>query len=56
MEWITDYWYVLLLGLVAAMVLFGFRTKDNEEGNIANRLNGSHEDKKEHKSGHSCCH
>ena len=56
MVWIANYWYVILLGLVAAMFLFGFRTKDKAEGNIADHLSESHEDKKEHKSDHSCCH
>ncbi len=56
MEWITDYWYVLVLGLVAVMVLFGFKIKDNEESNTASHLNESNENKKENKSGHSCCH
>ena len=56
MEWIKDYWYVLVLGLIGAMILFGFRTQDNKEGNIANHRDGSDADKKEHKSGGSCCH
>jgi hypothetical protein len=42
--------------LIGAMILFGFRTKDNEESNTASHLNESHEDKKENKSGGSCCH
>jgi len=27
MEWITNYWYYIVLGLVAALYLFGYRTK-----------------------------
>ena len=34
MEWITDYWFVILLGLVAVLVFFGFRISDNKEGNM----------------------
>ena len=56
MEWVTDYWYVLVLGLVAAMALLGFKTKDNEAEKISGKQNGSHKDEKENKSGHSCCH
>lgn len=56
MEWVTDYWYVLVLGLVVAMVLLGFKTKDNESENIPGNQKGSQKDEKEHKSGHSCCH
>jgi hypothetical protein len=55
MGWITNYWYVILLGLVAAMVLFGFRSKDNKEVNAAGHQDESQK-KKEHTGGHSCCH
>jgi hypothetical protein len=56
MAWLTNYWFVIVLGLVAAMFLFGFRTKDNKEGNIADHSTAPDDDKKEHKGGHSCCH
>ncbi len=57
MEWIKDYWYLILLGLVAAMFLFGHRTKKNTDVNIhEDHQHGPHTGEKAHKSGHGCCH
>lgn len=57
MEWITNYWYIIVLGLVAAMFLFGFRTKQNTDTDINDdHQHGSHTGEKAHKSGHGCCH
>ena len=51
MQWIKDYWYIIILGLVAAMFFFGHRTKDIHEEKSQDNKNESHTDK----SGHSCC-
>jgi len=57
MEWITNYWYLIVLGLVAAMFLFGYRTKQNTDTDIDDdHQHGSHTGEKAHKSGHGCCH
>lgn len=52
MEWIKDYWYIIVLGLVAAMFFFGFRAKDIRDDELHEDKDDSHT----HKSGHSCCH
>jgi hypothetical protein len=52
MEWIKDYWYIIVLGLVASMFFFGHRTKGIEEEKTQYDKNESHANK----NGHSCCH
>ncbi len=52
MEWIKDYWYVILLGLIAAMFLFGRKTNVNAH----DHQNDSNAGGKEHKDGSGCCH
>lgn len=57
MEWIKDYWYIIVFGLVAAMFLFGFRTKDKIDTNIHDdHEHGAHSGEKTHNSGRGCCH
>lgn len=56
MEWIKDYWYVLVLGLVGAMFLFGHKTKKDTDMNVHDEPHhGSNTREKAHKSGHGCC-
>lgn len=56
MEWITEHWYIFLLGLIAAMYLFGNRTKESKEGNVhVQTPQGTRADAKKHESGHGCC-
>jgi hypothetical protein len=55
MQWIANYWYVIVLGLVAAMFLFGHKTKKEKEG----KGDTQDEEKtggKTQTSDHSCCH
>jgi len=52
MEWINDYWYVLVVGLVAVMILFGHKTKGSDQ----EHQHASHNGGKEHKGGGGCCH
>lgn len=54
MEWIKDYWYVVVLGLVAAMFLFGHKTKKSQGSAQDHHETHTEGDKK--KGGHSCCH
>jgi hypothetical protein len=54
MEWITEYWYIFLLGLVAVMFLFGHRTKGSQAEEVNNHQ-GTHTDGEKHESGHGCC-
>lgn len=56
MEWIKDYWYVIVIGLVAAMVLFGKRTGKGHGGNEHGHDHEGQADTKSGKSGHGCCH
>lgn len=57
MEWIKDYWYIVVLGLVAAMFLFGHRTGRNTDTEVQDDdQHGPHAGEKAHKSGHGCCH
>jgi hypothetical protein len=56
MEWINDYWYVLVLGLVGAMFLFGHRTKKGTDTIVQDeQQQGSNTRERPHKSGHGCC-
>jgi hypothetical protein len=54
MEWIAEYWYILLLGLITVMYLFGNRTKVSQSENVRDHQ-CTHADGKAHKSGHGCC-
>jgi hypothetical protein len=54
MEWIIDNWYVAVLGLVAALLIFGYRPKKDAPHAEATRETTNND--KTHKSGHSCCH
>jgi hypothetical protein len=54
MEWIAEYWYILLLGLIVFMFLFGHRTKVSQSENFQNHQ-GTLADRKARKSGHGCC-
>jgi hypothetical protein len=54
MEWIAEYWYILLLGLVAVMFLFGNRTKEGRSETVQDHQ-GRHADGKANKRGHGCC-
>jgi hypothetical protein len=55
MEWIKDYWYIILPGLIAVMFFFGHKSKKGQD-----ETHGAHHDEqtgeKSSKSGHSCCH
>jgi hypothetical protein len=55
MGWIIHYWYLILIGLVAAVFFFGYKTN-----NVPGEASGAHSedqtDEKTKKSGHSCCH
>lgn len=55
MEWLTEYWYLIILGLVAVMFLFGYRSKGLQESKVHGQ-HGAHHDEKPHKGGHGCCH
>ncbi|UCD35458.1 MAG: hypothetical protein JSU90_01100 [Nitrospiraceae bacterium] len=55
MEWIKDYWYVILLGLVATMFFFGHKTRGGQDESHAAR-HDEQTDGKSAKGGHSCCH
>lgn len=56
MQWITEYWYILLLGLIAVMFLFGNRTRGSKVGNVhVQTPQGTHADAKKYESGHGCC-
>jgi len=55
MEWIYDYWYLIISGLVAAMILFGYRSKSTGEGKIRDDQNKTHDGGKDHTGGHGCC-
>lgn len=54
MAWITEYWYILLLGLIAAMFLFGHRTKGIRTEDMLHHKT-THTGAKGHKNGHGCC-
>ncbi len=54
MEWFVENWYVVVLGLVAALFIFGYRPKKNSAQ--TETTHEAHADDKAHKSGHSCCH
>jgi hypothetical protein len=56
MEWIKDYWYVIVIGLVAAMFLFGKRTGKGHSGAERGHDHEGQADAKSGKSGHGCCH
>lgn len=54
MEWIKDYWYVILLGLIAALFLFGHKTK-SDQGSMQDH-HEPHTEGAKKKGGHGCCH
>lgn len=57
MEWIKDYWYLILPGLLAVLFFFGHKTKGSTDKNIPDGdQHGEHTAEKAHKSGHGCCH
>ncbi len=56
MEWITEYWYIVLIGLFAVMFVFGYRSNRCQEGITEEHGKGTHTPEKTHKSGHGCCH
>lgn len=56
MEWITSYWYFIVLGLVAALYLFGYRTKQGKDADTDEGL--KHESaacEKSHNGCGGCC-
>lgn len=55
MEWIKDYWFIIILGLVAVMFFLGYRSKDKLEGDVLEQPL-THDSEKTHKGGHGCCH
>jgi len=63
MEWIKDYWYIILLGLFASIFILnrsrareGNRSNRGREEKMDNHQNGAHTKGKNHKSGRGCCH
>ncbi len=56
MEWIKDYWYLIILGFAAAMFLFGHRSNKSQDGHVHDPQHGTHSAGETHKSGHGCCH
>ena len=52
MEWIKDYWFAGVIVFVAAMFLFGHKTKGSAHDHQHEPDAGG----KEHKSGGGCCH
>lgn len=56
MEWVKDYWYMILIGLVVAMYLFGNRRGKGEVGEEHSHDHAEHTKEKAGKSGHGCCH
>jgi hypothetical protein len=55
MEWIKDNWYLIILGLVAAMFLFGHKTNKGQKGDVNGHQDETQDSGKKHKGGHSCC-
>ncbi len=55
MEWVKDYWYIILLGLIGAMFLFGYRSKGRQEGKEQGLQHETHTREKNHKDSHGCC-
>jgi hypothetical protein len=56
MEWIKDYWYVVLAGLfIAGFYFFGYRTKGQHD-NVQDSSQGEETGQKDKKSGSGCCH
>jgi hypothetical protein len=56
MEWIKEYWYIILLGLFAAMFIFGHRSNRSEGGKVDDHQHGAHTEGKANKGSRSCCH
>jgi len=56
MQWINDYWYLIILGLVTVMLLFGYMSKSTDKNTTHDDQNETHDGGKEHKGGHGCCH
>ncbi len=54
MQWITEYWYIFLLGLIAVMFIFGNRAKGGHAEDVQSHR-GRHANAKKHESGHGCC-
>jgi hypothetical protein len=52
MEWMTEYWYIIIPVLAVAMFLFGYRATGTKEEEPQDDKNES----RDHKSGHGCCH
>ena len=56
MEWIQEFWYVILLGIIVTMFIFGRRTNTHQDEKADVSQHGTHTEGKTHKSGHGCCH
>lgn len=54
MEWIMNYWYAIVLGLVTAMFLFGYRKTDSTDV-AAHEEHEAETEESSHKSGRSGC-
>ena len=50
MEWLKDYWFVLVVVLAAAMVFFGYKTKG---GNYEHAPDSAGEENRD--NGRGCC-
>jgi hypothetical protein len=55
MQWIMSNWYVILLVAIAAMCLFGHRSKGHHTPDACTEQDDKTRDKKKH-CGHDCCH
>jgi hypothetical protein len=58
MEWIANNWYIIIIGLVAAMFLLGRKPRGTpHEGTVQGHQHGAHGGEKNHKGGRGgCCH
>jgi hypothetical protein len=52
MEWIKDYWYIIIPVLLAAMFIFGHGKTGSQEEKLQDDQPENHSNK----SGHGCCH
>jgi hypothetical protein len=55
MQWIANYWYMIVLGLVTAMFFLGHRSHKGQDGNMHDNQHGTYGEGGAKKGG-ECCH